>query len=208
MRAGDGVFAQDFSRNFEALNRLSEERFHMWAFYPGMLFMSREKWWGDMGRRQTAHEGLDIGVFLDYRLKPVLIPDQAVVPVVFEGEVLAFGEDDFFGYTLYVKHADMRVDGRVLCTIYGHVTPHPDLYPGKLVQTSEIIALVSDFGTPKSGITRHLHLSVGWVRESSARDRLTWKMLNDSNIVKLIDPMVVFRGPYTLIGSNAPQSLS
>lgn len=208
MRPENAVFTQDFGEHFQARNRLLQERFHMWAFYPGMLFQSREKWWGDMGRRQTPHEGLDVGVFLNHRREPVPIPDCAVVPVVFKGEVLAFGEDDFFGVTLYVRHSEVRDGGWVLCTIYGHVTPRPDLYPGKAVRAWEPIASVSDFGAAKTGIARHLHLSLAWILESSTHRALTWKILNDSSQVRLIDPMVIFRGLHAVIGGSAPQNLS
>jgi hypothetical protein len=192
MKPADAQFYTDFSKALARQNRLLEQQFLQWAFYPGMLFNSREKWWGDMGQRQRPHEGLDIGFFLDLLRKHVRIPNHAVVPVMFQGEVLAFGEDDFFGDTLYVKHPAMQDRGRVLCTIYGHVTPHPDLYPGKIVQTGETIASISDFGTPKSGITAHLHLSVAWIVESSTKETWTWKMIKDSQKVQLIDPIVFF----------------
>ena len=129
MNLADARFYTDFSKALARRNGLLEQQFLQWAFYPGMLFNSREKWWGDMGRRQTPHEGLDIGFFLNLSRKPVRIPDRAVVPAMFRGEVLAFGEDDFFGNTLYIKHPEMQDRGRLLCSIYGHVTPHPDLYP-------------------------------------------------------------------------------
>ena len=207
MKLADARLYTDFSKAFARRNKLFEQQFLQWAFYPGMLFSSREKWWGDMGLRQTPHEGLDIGFFLDLLRKPVPIPSHAVVPVMFQGEVLAFGEDDFFGYTLYVKHPAMQDRGRVLCTIYGHVTPHPDLCPGKIVQTGETIASVSDFGKPKSGITAHLHLSVAWMVESSTREPLTWKMMNDPRKFQLIDPMVFFTDSYSMIDSIALQNL-
>lgn len=189
----------DFGKTLARRNGLLEQQFLQWAFHPGMLFNSREKWWGDMGRRQRPHEGLDVAFFLDLLGKTVPIPGHSVVPVMFQGEVLVFGEDDFFGHTLYVKHSAMRDGDKVLCTIYGHVTPHPDLYPRKMVQTGEAIASVSNFGKPKSGVTAHLHLSVAWIAEASTRGTLTWKTINDSSEVQLIDPMPFFANSYFVI---------
>lgn len=208
MKLTDAQFCKDFGKAFARQNRLFEQQFLEWAFYPGMLFNSREKWWGDKGQRQRPHEGLDIGFFLDLLRKPVPISNHAIVPVMFQGEVLAFGEDDFFGYTLYVKHPAMQDRGKVLCTIYGHVTPHPDLYPGKIVETGETLASISDFGKPKSGITAHLHLSVAWIVQSSTKETLTWKMINDPREVQLIDPMVFFTDSYSVIDSIPPQNIS
>jgi hypothetical protein len=202
MKLTDVQSYTDFGKTFAQQNRLFEQQFVQWAFHPGMLFKSPEKWWGDMGQRQRPHEGLDIRFFLNFLHKPVPIPNHAQVPVMLQGEVLAFGEDDFFGYTLYVRHSAMQDRGKVLCTMYGHVTPHPDLHPGKTVQTGETIASVSDFGTPKSGITAHLHLSVAWIVESSTSGTLTWEMINDSRKVQLIDPMVFFTDSYSVIDST------
>lgn len=118
---------------------------------------------------------------------------------MFLGEVLDFGEDDFFGYTLYVKHPAMQDGARMLYTIYGHVTPHPDVYPGKTVQTGETIASVADFGIPKSGITAHLHLSVAWIVQPCSRETLSWKTINDPQKVQLIDPMPFFSDSYSVM---------
>ncbi|MHC1728598.1 MAG: M23 family metallopeptidase [Syntrophobacteraceae bacterium] len=208
MKPLDTLFYTDFSKDLAKQNRLLEQKFLRWVFYPGMLFKSREKWWGDMGERVRPHEGLDIGFFLDLLGKTVPIGNDVVVPVMFQGEVLTFGEDDFFGYTLYVKHHAIQERGKVLCTIYGHVTPHDDLYPGKVVQTGETIASISDFGTPKSGIKAHLHLSVAWIVESSTKGTLTWGMLNDSRFFQLIDPIVFFADSYSVIDSIFPSTFS
>jgi murein DD-endopeptidase MepM/ murein hydrolase activator NlpD len=194
---------RDFGKIFAKQNGLFEQQFGRWAFHRGMLFKSPEKWWGDMGYRKQLHEGLDIRFYLDLMQTPVPIPDGALVPVIYEGEVLAFGEDDFFGYTLYVKHFVVQDHGRVLCTMYGHVTPHPDLYPGKRVQAGETIASVSDFGKPKSGITAHLHISVAAIVESYTRRRLTWKMINDSSKVQLFDPLKLFTDTYSVMDNIA-----
>lgn len=202
MRSGDARFNTDFSKDFERRNRLSEQGFLQWAFFPGMLFKSRVKWWGDMGGRQTPHEGLDLGFFLGRSGRVVPIPHRAVVPVMFQGEILPFGEDDFFGVTLYVKHPEMKGSGKVLCTIYGHVTPLPGIYPGRIVLAGDSIASVSDFGKPKSGITAHLHLSVAWMAESSAMENLTWKKLNDPSQVRLMDPMAFLGSPHSVVSAE------
>ena len=31
-----------------------------WLFHCGMLFLSKDKWWGDFKFRHCAHEGMDI----------------------------------------------------------------------------------------------------------------------------------------------------
>ena len=204
MNVADRWFAPDFGKVLALRNGLSEQRFLQWAFHPGMLFHSREKWWGDRGRRQRPHEGLDIAFYLDPLRNTVPIPNRAVVPVMFPGEVLAFGEDDYFGVTLYVKHPASRDRGRVLCTIYGHVAPLRDLYPGKTVGAGVDIATISDFGTPKSGIAAHLHLSVAWIVESFTGETMTWNTINDSEQVRLIDPMPFFSDSFSLSGGNDP----
>ena len=200
MNFADTPSGADFGKMFAERNGLLEQQFHEWAFHPGMLFHSLEKWWGDRGRRQSPHEGLDIAFFLDRSRAIVPIPQHAVVPVLLDGEVLALGEDDFFGKTLYVKHPYGKESDRVLCTIYGHITPRRDLRPGNTVKAGETIASVSDFGTPKSGIATHLHLSVAWMPETSTGKTWTWKDINDSGEVELIDPMPFFSASYSVVG--------
>ena len=54
-----------FSALLITSNGLDRNGFHQWAFYPGMLFRSEAKWWGDWGIRTRPHEGLDLCLYQD-----------------------------------------------------------------------------------------------------------------------------------------------
>ena len=42
------------------INSLGEQSCISWYFFNGMLFGSRDKWWGDFKFRASTHEGIDI----------------------------------------------------------------------------------------------------------------------------------------------------
>ena len=54
-----------FCEYLVGLNNLDEQGFEKWVFQPGMLFHSTHRWWGNGGRRDHPHEGLDLCLYRD-----------------------------------------------------------------------------------------------------------------------------------------------
>ena len=72
-----------------------------WLFYPGMLFSSRDKWWGDFGIRSSAHEGIDITYYRTLQGRICCFDDAILVPAMEDGRIINIC-DDFLGRTLVV----------------------------------------------------------------------------------------------------------
>ena len=49
-----------FTEFFILKNGFQDQGFKEWLLWPGMLFDAEIKWWGNQGRRNKPHEGLDL----------------------------------------------------------------------------------------------------------------------------------------------------
>lgn len=179
-------------------NALDRGGFQGWAFFPGMLFQSTDKWWGDRKKRDKPHEGLDLCLYKNREGAIVRLEEKAKIPVIYDGSVVGI-IDDFLGKSIIVEHPFAHRDNARLCTIYGHTIPRNHLHAGKTVRQGDIIATLADSSRFKIDIFPHLHISLGWVSQSIPYDGLNWKNMGDPNTVALMDPMGIIDWHYYIL---------
>jgi len=171
-------------------NALDKGGFKEWVFCPGMLFNSTDKWWGDQGKRDKPHEGLDLCLYKDGKDTILRLEEKAKVPVIYDGIIVGIIED-FLGKSLIIEHFFSDSDNNRLCTIYGHTIPKDHLYVGKIVKRGDIIATLADSNRSKTNIFPHLHISLGWTSKAISYGRLNWENIGTTNTVTLLDPLQV-----------------
>jgi murein DD-endopeptidase MepM/ murein hydrolase activator NlpD len=171
-------------------NDLDQGGFNGWVFCPGMLFNSTDKWWGNQGKRDKPHEGLDLCLYKDREDTILRLGEKAKIPVIYDGTIVAI-VDDFIGKSVIIEHLFSDYDNNRLCTIYGHTIPEDTLYVGKIVKQGDVIATLADSSTSKIDIFPHLHISVGWTSKEISYDSLDWENIGDPNTVTLLDPLRV-----------------
>ncbi len=142
-----------------ALNRLDRLGVKRWLFYPGMLFGSRQTWWGAGRSRPFTHEGVDLCFFeaadgRRYRLDPAVC-----VPASENGTVVAM-VDDFIGKTIVCTHTGDWGAGAPVYILYAHVVPADGLTPGAALRKGEPLAHIAPADPGKTPLPPHLHLSV------------------------------------------------
>jgi len=167
-----------------------ETNFDEWVFRPGMLFRAGEKWWGRGQVRARPHEGLDLCCYRDKRGNKHLLAKDTLVPVIYRGEILKI-EDDFIGKSVYVGHDNYVSAGNRLYTIYGHIKPVDDLKRGVILEEGDLIGAIAEPDGEKTNIVAHLHISVAFISRSFGAENLTWKLMDDSGAVFLLDPFEI-----------------
>jgi murein DD-endopeptidase MepM/ murein hydrolase activator NlpD len=193
-----------FHQRLISVNGLDMVGFGQWLFHPGMLFGSHTKWWGDMGRRNRPHEGLDFHAYRTATGEVRHLDATTRVPAMFEGEI-AHVIGDFLGQSLFLRH-DAQNDGSRLYSVYGHVTPLRGVRAGKKVAEGEIVGTIAGAGGKGRATPSHFHFSVAWVPDTMPPDTLDWQVMIDPDGVVLIDPLSVIECPYTIERPSAPQS--
>ena len=180
-----------FTGDFIRENRLHEDAFREWVLYPGMLFRSPYKWWGDRGRRSTPHEGLDLCLYRNHRERTHNITRGMNIPVLYDG-VVAGIINDFIGESIIVSHYTLDSSNQEFFTIYGHTAPEGDICIGRTIRAGEVIASVAGPGGSEPVISPHLHISLGYpaAREMSYH-ALSWNDIGDTNKITLVDPLQV-----------------
>ena len=169
-------------------NALDEGGFGEWILYPGMLFNARDKWWGDGGKRQQPHEGLDLCLYRDQQGQTHLFDEGTKIPVMYDG-VVAKIVDDFLGKSIIVDHGVPDGHDSRFFTIYGHTNPHADLEVGKSLTQGDVIATLADSSKTEAGLVPHLHISLGLIPKATPYDRLDWQMISTTSMVTLLDPL-------------------
>jgi hypothetical protein len=191
--------ATRFSEVLADANALHERGFYKWAFYPGMLFLSRETWWEGTARRDRPHEGVDFCYYRDRggRIHP-LADTPLAIPVLYGGTVVHL-VDDYIGTSLFVLHDIHDRHGYQLYTIYGHTDPAEGVKRGVAVEEGMIIATVADAGKKKAKMSSHLHLSIAWISPAYSHEQLDWKILTDQSTALLVDPLQVINNTCTVM---------
>jgi Peptidase family M23 len=187
-------------------NALDPGGFKGWAFCPGMLFHSTDKWWGDRKKRDNPHEGLDLCFYRDREDTILRLDETAKVPAIYDGTVVGI-IDDFLGKSIIMEHLFSGRDHNRLCTIYGHTIPKDHLHAGSMVKQGEIIATLADSSRFRADIFPHLHISLGWASETLSYDRLDWKNIGDPNILTLLDPLQIMDGHYVVLPRETCEDL-
>ena len=193
------------SRFFDHLlekNPDSLGNFQRWRFHPGMLFNSWEQWWGEPGRRPSAHEGIDLCFFEDEAGQINFLGGTVRVPATFAGTVVKL-DRDFLGQSIYLRHAIFSEDGAQLLTAYGHTRLVEGLAVGRQVAEGEIIASIAPVSARKNGMRAHLHLTMAWAPVLLPLDRLTWENLGRDGGIRLIDPLAALAPP---VGHENPEN--
>lgn len=182
-------------------NDLRKAGFEQWVFFPGMLFKSMEKWWGQAGLRNRPHEGLDLCFYRNRARQTLRLTTTTKVPAMFEGEIVNIN-DDFLGKSIYVRHRIYDARNRQLYTIYAHVKPYDGVACGSMVSKTTIIATIADAAKKNKQMLPHIHLSMAWLPKQFPCDRLTWETMSDAGVVTLWDPLEVIVCRYTTVPFN------
>lgn len=159
-----------------------------WLFYPGMLFGSPFKWWGDFTYRATSHEGIDIRYFTPPDGPVLTLTAGSAVPAWDNGVILNICRD-FLGFSVIIEH-DRSAFSR-LVSVAAHVRPAAGLDRGTAVTRGEPIACIAD--TSQTRLAPHLHLSVMEIPAGVPENRLNWELFTDPDRISLINP--VYRQP-------------
>jgi len=183
-------------------NDLAKGGFDCWAFCPGMLFNGRGKWWGDRGRRDHPHEGLDLCLYLDRRGRMRRLSAKTRIPAMSDGRVAAIA-DDILGRSVIVEHHFCGGAAGRICSIYAHTRPQSGLQTGTPVKAGDIIADIADASRSKAGILPHLHISLGRLTRAAAFDRFDWKTINRCDAIAWLDPLPVIGEPYQVLNHGS-----
>ena len=187
-----------FTEHFIRANGLCENDFEEWLLCSGMLFNSPDSWWGIQGKRKKLHEGLDLGFYRNQKKEIIGFNDSTKIPTPYDGVIVGIF-NDFLGKSIFVKHEISSADAGTLFTIFGHVNPEKEIYPGMRLEEGEIIASVANAGT--SRMSPHLHISIGWAKKEITDEFLDWKVISSSETLKLIDPLEII-GRYSLVSTS------
>ena len=179
-------------------NALDESGFKEWVFCPGMLFNATDKWWGDRGKRDKPHEGLDLCLYKDQEDTILRLGEKAKVPAIYDGIVVRI-VDDFLGKSVVIEHLISDRDNNKLCTICGHTIPEDNLCAGKIVKKGDVIATLADSRRSKTNILPHLHISLGWTSKVISYDRLDWENIGAPNTLTLLDPLQIIDWHYHIL---------
>ncbi len=197
-----------FTEHLILENALDGNGFKEWIFHPGMLFNSPTKWWGDQGKREKPHEGLDFCLYRDRRDKICRLDEKTKIPVIYDGIVVGIF-NDFLGKSVIMEHDLSDSDNNRFCTIYGHINPHKGLHVGRVVKEGDIIASLADLHSSKVATLSHLHISLGWASRFISYDKLDWETIGTPNTLILMDPLYVIGYHYYVLNriSSTPELL-
>ena len=180
------------------INHLSTLGFERFIFFPGMLFNSKEKWWGRSGFRPTSHEGVDLCFFAGKGGAGFRLDETVRVPMVYDG-IIVHMMDDFFGKTVVTRHDFGDAGNGPVLSLYGHVHPDPRLKIGDRICRGDVFASIADTLGRSRLLPPHLHISLAKSRMLPQAERLTWEMLNQVDRSVFIDPMKALDADYSVV---------
>jgi murein DD-endopeptidase MepM/ murein hydrolase activator NlpD len=187
-------------------NALDRNGFECWLFCAGMQFGSLDKWWGDHGRRDFPHEGIDLCLYKDRFEQPLRMDEQTRIPVVDDGTVMAVFKD-FLGKAVIIQHDHTGIEDEGFLSIYAHTEPRNNIRIGAKVKEGEIIATIADTRGSKSRIIPHLHFSIGLPSPAISYELFAWNTIRESDMVTLLDPLEIIDGPFQMLDDNNPYCL-
>lgn len=169
------------------INRLGNGRRVEWLFHTGMLFSTRDKWWGDFGTRSSAHEGIDITYFRTRPREICRFDDTIIIPAMEDGQIINIC-DDFLGRTLVVEPVNHEFAGTRVIYTYAHILPESRLIIGHRIKKNEAVARVCDTRkNPK--LTPHLHFSCFEIEKGVLPEDLNWDLFSKSTSLTPIHPV-------------------
>jgi len=190
--------SRSFHERLLFFNNLDSLGFKEWIFHPAMLFGSLDKWWGDLGKRQRPHEGLDLRLYRTKEGNIHYLTGGTKIPAIFKGQVVKVSAD-FLGESVFVSHDAYNSNGSRLYTIYGHIKPGNHIRPGERLSEGDIIGVIADTRNSGMVIPLHLHVSMAWIPATMPVPELGWQMINDLAKVVLLNPLSVIECPYSIM---------
>jgi len=176
---------ESFFRRFAELNHLG---YISHFFFPsGMLFNDAQFWWGDKYKRPALHEGVDIFFMQGFDGQTSSVSAQMLVPAFLSGRLVHFHRD-FLGETIYIQHSEMRKNGAVLHTLYGHVHPERGPLHPFIINKGQELGIISS-PPESSAVPAHLHISCAWIQEDQPLSGLNWDAMAANSNTFFIDPL-------------------
>ena len=179
-------------------NGIDPDNFKCWVFCPGMLFDAPDKWWGDYGRRDFPHEGIDFCLYRDATAKLRRLDERTRIPVMHDGRVSALFTD-YLGQAVVIEHDRISAIPEKAISIYAHTKPLDGVLPGVNVREGDIIARIADTSQSKTNILPHLHFSFGQPSLDINYEPFVWNQMRDPNLVTLHDPQRLVDWPFELL---------
>ena len=192
-----------FTKMLIEKNELDQREFESWIFCQGMLFKSVDKWWGDHGRRDFPHEGIDLCMYIDHSGRIHRLDEKTLIPAMHDGVVKVMFKD-YLGTTVVIEHENSVNDSGVFISLYAHTNPRSEIAVGVIVKEGDIIATFGDTRHSKSHIIPHLHFSLGKPSESFSYEGFVWNTIRKPEMITLLDPLSLIDWPYkALDGEHA-----
>jgi murein DD-endopeptidase MepM/ murein hydrolase activator NlpD len=175
-------------------NGLDQNGFDSWIFCPGMLFNSSEKWWGDHGRRDYPHEGIDLCLYRDRSERTLRLDEKSRIPVMHDGVVKAIFTD-YLGQAVIIEHETTESKNGRFLSVYAHIKPLAGVKIGIMVKEGDIIANIADTDKSKAKIIPHLHFSLGLPSSSLSYEPFVWNIMRNPGLITLLDPLETIDWP-------------
>lgn len=174
------------------LNRLGDGDPVQWLFYPGMLFSSWDKWWGDFGIRATAHEGIDITYYRTLSGNLCRFDPSILIPAMEDGLIINIC-DDFLGRTLIIEHDQAELSGfnrhTKIVSAYAHLVPEKGLSIGQKIKKDQVLARVCP-NVKNPQLPPHFHFSCFEIFNGLAPEKLDWPLFSSRDAaIRLIHPL-------------------
>jgi hypothetical protein len=188
-----------FTARLIEANGIDPDDFKCWVFSPGMLFEAPDKWWGDYGRRDFPHEGLDFCLYRDAADNLRRLDGRTRIPVMHDGCVRALF-DDYLGQAVVIEHDSTPAIPEKTISIYAHTKPRKGILPGVNVRAGDIIASIADTGRSKTNILPHLHFSFGRPSPDIVYAPFVWNLMRNPRLVTLNNPQKLVDWPCEVLG--------
>lgn len=192
-----------FTEMLIAENALEQRGFNCWIFCRGMLFKAADKWWGDRGRRDYPHEGLDLCVYKDRSGGMRQMDVNTRIPVMHDGMVKAIFKD-YIGQALIIEHESTGSNTGKFISFYAHTKPSSNIAVGTVVLEGDVIATLADTVNSKSNILPHLHCSLGFPSKSFSYKAFAWNTLRNPAMITLLNPLPVINWSYEMLDVESP----
>ena len=158
-----------------------------WLFHCGMLFSSKDKWWGDFKYRQSEHEGIDITFYRSQSNEIHCFDYSIKVPAMDDGIILNIC-DDFLAKTLVIKHKKITSLNSQILFAYAHIIPKKGLKSGQRIRKNEVLAKICK-NSKNPQLPPHLHFSCFEIPKNIRPEHLNWDLFSKSPDINLINPV-------------------
>jgi len=158
-----------------------------WLFYCGMLFSSRDKWWGNFKHRSSTHEGIDITFYRTCNHKTYCFDNSIKVPAMDDSIVLNIC-NDFLAKTIVTQYKNVTASKTQILFLYSHVIPEKNLKPGQKIRKNKSIAKVCN-NDKNPQLPPHLHFSCFEILKDIKSEHLNWDLFSKNIDINMINPV-------------------